>query len=254
MSRVASPTDESISEGRPRASRCWQSGGDVVCCHFSKYEWTMRVERSADRPMSVVDLGAARIRGVWRPRPCEGSCAVPKSSFVGGGWGTLMKGASGCPARRLRGWYWSAACACARRSRITTCMYVGGRIEVEVITTEASVEECEVVVRLVVWFRVGFVVGCVCWRHTTMSDGNWVWWMFAADVNVRTLSGARDGALAPWRGQICQRWRILCVRSTVGDTCLNFKAGGARATGRTEFEVRKATPCCVYGMVSLRIH
>jgi hypothetical protein len=21
------------------------------------------------------------------------------------------------------------------------------------------------------WFRFGFVVGCVCWRHTTMLDG-----------------------------------------------------------------------------------
>jgi hypothetical protein len=97
---------------------------------MSRYESTVRVERSAACPRSVVDMGAARIRGVLRPRPCEGSSAVPKSFYAGGGWGTVRERGSGCPARRLRGWYWSAACACARRSRISPCMYVGGRLEV----------------------------------------------------------------------------------------------------------------------------
>jgi hypothetical protein len=55
-------------------------------------------------------------------------------------------------------------------------------------------------VGFVVWFRGGVVVGCVCWRHTTKSDGTSVWWMLAADVNVRTLGGARCGAPVPWRG------------------------------------------------------
>jgi hypothetical protein len=54
--------------------------------------------------------------------------------------------------------------------------------------------------RFVVWFRGGVVVGCVCWRHMTMPDGAWVWWLLTADVNVRTLGGAPCGAPPPGEG------------------------------------------------------
>jgi hypothetical protein len=50
------------------------------------------------------------------------------------------------------------------------------------------------------WVVFCFRVGCVCWRHTTKPDGAWVWRMLAADVNVRTLGGARCGAPPPGRG------------------------------------------------------
>jgi hypothetical protein len=103
-----------------------------------RYGSSMRVEGSAARPMSVVDLGAARTRGVSRPLPCEGSNAVPKSWAAGGGWGTVLSGASGCPASRLRGLYWSAVCACAGRTQNNTCLYVVGRLEVEDILTEVG--------------------------------------------------------------------------------------------------------------------
>jgi hypothetical protein len=76
-------------------------------------------------------------------------------------------------------------------------------------------------------------VGCVCWRHTTKSDGTWVWWMLAADINVRTLGGARCGAPVPWRGIFCKRWRIMRVRSTVDGMYFDFEVGGARAVGGT---------------------
>jgi hypothetical protein len=46
----------------------------------------------------------------------------------------------------------------------------------------------------------GVVVAFVCWRHTTKSDGTWVYWMLAADVNVRTLGGAW-GARRPRGGR-----------------------------------------------------
>jgi hypothetical protein len=50
----------------------------------------------------------------------------------------------------------------------------------------------------------GFVVRCVCWRHTTMSDG-WDMGLFfvAADMNIRTLCIARCGAPFPWWGVFC---------------------------------------------------
>jgi hypothetical protein len=47
----------------------------------------------------------------------------------------MRNGASGCPARRLRGLYGSAGCACAGRSRSSTCLYVVGRLKVEDIIT-----------------------------------------------------------------------------------------------------------------------
>jgi hypothetical protein len=50
-----------------------------------RYGSSVRVGKSAARPMSVVDLGVARTRGVWSPLTCEGSKAVPKSWAAGGG-------------------------------------------------------------------------------------------------------------------------------------------------------------------------
>jgi hypothetical protein len=68
-----------------------------------RYGSTVRVDKSAARPTSVFDLWAARTRGVWRPLLGEGSKAVPKSWAVGGGWGTVLSGASGRPGWQLRG-------------------------------------------------------------------------------------------------------------------------------------------------------
>jgi hypothetical protein len=118
------------------------------------------------------------------------------------------------------------------------------------------VEECEVVVGLVVWFRVGFVVGCVCWRHTTIYDGTWVLRMLAADVNVMTLGKACVGAPALWRGGFCKRWQILCVRNTVGGTWVGFELGGARAVGGQSSKFGKlrlvvCTVWCRYGSTNL---
>jgi hypothetical protein len=62
------------------------------------YGSSMRGDKSAARPMSVVDLGAARTGGVWSALTSEGSEAVPKSWAAGGGWGTKLSGASGRPA------------------------------------------------------------------------------------------------------------------------------------------------------------
>jgi hypothetical protein len=62
---------------------------------MSRYESTMRIEKSAARPMSVVDLGVARTTYVWSPRLGEGSNAMPISWAAGGGWGAVRNGASG---------------------------------------------------------------------------------------------------------------------------------------------------------------
>jgi hypothetical protein len=63
-----------------------------------RYGSYVKGDKSAARPMSVVDLGAAKTRGVWSPLTGEGSEAVPKSWADGGGWGTKLSGASGRPA------------------------------------------------------------------------------------------------------------------------------------------------------------
>jgi hypothetical protein len=98
----------------------------------------------------------------------------------------------------------------------------------EDILTKLSFE-----VGLVVWFRGGVVASCLCWLHMTTSDGTWVWWMLAADVNVRTLGEARCGAPVPWKGFFCKRWRIMRVRNTVVGMYFDFEVGGARAVGGT---------------------
>jgi hypothetical protein len=107
---------------------------------------------------------------------------------------------------------------------------VGGWLEFEDILTKLGFK-----VGFVVWFQGGVVVGCVCWRHTTMSDGTWGWWMLSADVSVRTLGGARCGA--PVRrthgGGVYERWRIVRVRSIVAGMYFDFEVGGARAVGGT---------------------
>jgi hypothetical protein len=66
-----------------------------------------------------------------------------------------------------------------------------------------------------------------------MSDGTWVWWMSAADANVRTLGGARCGAPVPWREVFCKRWRIVRVRNNVDGMHFDFEVGGARAVRGT---------------------
>jgi hypothetical protein len=57
--------------------------------------------------------------------------------------------------------------------------------------------------------------------------------MVAADVNVRTLGGARCGAPVPWREVFYKRWRIVRVRSIVDGMYFDFEVGGARAVGGT---------------------
>jgi hypothetical protein len=89
--------------------------------------------------------------------------------------------------------------------------------------------------RFVVVFKGGVVAGYVCWRHTTMHDVAWVWWMLAADVNVRMLGGTRFGAPVPWRGVFCKRWLIVRVRSAEVGTHFDFEVGDAGAVGGTNF-------------------
>jgi hypothetical protein len=86
-----------------------------------------------------------------------------------------------------------------------------------------------------------------------MLDGAWVSWLLTADMNVRTLGGARCGAPPPGRG-FCNQLLFLSVRSTKLGTRLDFEVDGARAVGGTNFKTLKAAPCCVYRLVSLRIH
>jgi hypothetical protein len=46
--------------------------------HVKRYGSIIREERSSAGPRSLVDRGGARTRGVWSPRPGQGSIAVPK--------------------------------------------------------------------------------------------------------------------------------------------------------------------------------
>jgi hypothetical protein len=107
----------------------------VEYMHVRRYESIIRVERSSADPRSVVDRGGARTRGVWSPRLGEGSRTVPKFCSAGDGCGTVRNGASGGPARRFRGVERFTVHACSGRSRRSTSLYVGGRLEVEVILT-----------------------------------------------------------------------------------------------------------------------
>jgi hypothetical protein len=63
---------------------------------------------------------------------------------------------------------------------------------------------------------------------------------------------------AVWRaapgGGVCKRWLFLIGRSTRVGTFSDFKVIGARAVGETKFKALGAAPCCVYRLVSLRIH
>jgi hypothetical protein len=54
-----------------------------------------------------------------------------------------------------------------------------------------------------VWVECGVEVVRVCWRHTTRPDGTWVCFLRASGVDIRTLGGARGGALTPWGGEFC---------------------------------------------------
>jgi hypothetical protein len=130
---------------------------------------------------------------------------------------------------------------------------VGGRLELEDVLTKMGWLYGVEVFGSVVGLRAWLVVGSVCWRHTTMYDGTCVCWMLAADVNVRTLGGARCGAPVPWWVVFRKRWRTVRVRNTEVGTYFDFEVGDAEAVGWTEFEFRKAAPCCVYRMVPLRI-
>jgi len=79
----------------------------------------------------------------------------------------------------------------------------------------------------------GFVVGCVCWRRTTMIDGTRVCCSLAVDLNVRTLGGTRCGAPCFWRGAFCNRWQVFPGCSTVGGTRREFEVGGAEGIEET---------------------
>jgi hypothetical protein len=64
----------------------------------------------------------------------------------------------------------------------------------------------------------------------------------------------RCGAPPLRRGVFCKRGVFLSNRSTKAGTCVEFEVGGARVVGETKFKTLKATPCCVYRPMSLRIH
>jgi hypothetical protein len=84
------------------------------------------------------------------------------------------------------------------------------------------------------------------------------WGLGLEDVNGgRERPDARWGAV--WRaasgeGGFCNLWCDLSVRSTEVGAILDFKVGGARVVGWTIFKTLKPAPCCVYRLVSLRIH
>jgi hypothetical protein len=56
------------------------------------------------------------------------------------------------------------------------------------------------------------------------------------------------------KGGFCNRCLFLSVRGTKVGTRLDFEVDGARGVGGTDLKTLKAAPCCVYRMVSLRIH
>jgi hypothetical protein len=99
-------------------------------------------------------------------------------------------------------------------------------------------------------------VGCVCWRHTTMYDGAWVWWMLAADINVRTLAGARGGAPPPWRGsfvsdgEFCVSVVLRRVRVWISKWVARELSGGQNSKlGKLRLAV--CTVWCLYGSTDL---
>jgi hypothetical protein len=106
-----------------------------------------------------------------------------------------MKGSSGCPAKRLRGLYCPFVNVGAGRSRSRACLYDLGRLEFVGILIEVVRPRVGVSGWLIVREGGGFVVGRVCWRHTTKSDGTWVWFLLAARGHERP--DARLGAV--WR-------------------------------------------------------
>jgi hypothetical protein len=85
------------ANGRGRCVLEWSLLWDVAG-RSHRYGSSVQVDESAAFPMSVVDLWAARTKGVWSPLTREGSKAVSKSWADGGGWGTTLSRASGCPA------------------------------------------------------------------------------------------------------------------------------------------------------------
>jgi hypothetical protein len=60
-----------------------------------RYLSTMRAERSAARPMLVVDWKAVRTTCVWRPRQRAGFKLKPRLLSTVGSKGAVRKGASG---------------------------------------------------------------------------------------------------------------------------------------------------------------
>ena len=72
-----------------------------IAGRWHRYGSSVWVVESAARPMSVVDLGAARTRGVRSPLTGEYSKAVSKSWADGGGWGTMLSRASAERMSRL---------------------------------------------------------------------------------------------------------------------------------------------------------
>jgi hypothetical protein len=84
------------------------------------------------------------------------------------------------------------------------------------------------------------------------------WGLGLEDVGGgRERPDARWGAVwraVPVEGGFCKRWLYLTGRSTGVGTVSDFNVGGARAVGETKFRTLEAAPCCVYRLVSLRIH
>jgi hypothetical protein len=75
--------------------------GVVECWHVRRSESTAQAESSSARPKAVVDRGAARTKGVWRPRLGVCSRAESKLLLADESTCTVRKGMSRCHVRRF---------------------------------------------------------------------------------------------------------------------------------------------------------
>jgi hypothetical protein len=100
------------------------------------------------------------------------------------------------------------------------------------------------------------VVGCVYCRHTTKYDGTWVCWILTADVNVRTLGGARCGAPVPGRG-IFVRDGGLCRSAMLRWVCVWIskwvarELSGGHNSNFGKLRLSVCTVSCLYGSIDL---
>jgi hypothetical protein len=105
------------------------------------------------------------------------------------------------------------------------------------------------------WVVFGFRVGCVCWRHTTMPDAAWVWRRSAADVNVRTLGGARCGAPPPGGDFVSDVWvRLVVVMEWVHVWISKWVArelSGRQISKFWKLRLAVCTVLCFYGSTDL---